>query len=141
MAIEEAEDVFANLDNIRINTYLPADTPLPKTPPKRFRKGREFVKGPIPIDWLDASAELPKSAFRTGYRLWRWAGIQKTHTDIKFSATSQGINRSSMRRGIEHLEKAGLIYVRRTPGKALRITILDVPSSANEKNSTNSEKD
>jgi hypothetical protein len=84
-----------------------------------------FLKGPIPLDWLEAAGKLPGKALHVGISLWFLSGVTKSQT-VLFNQSKQeryGVKRDAARRGIEALEKAGLISVVRKTGRQLTVTI------------------
>jgi hypothetical protein len=71
---------------------------------------------------------LPGKALHVGLMLWQEAGCAKVRT-VRFSlprAAAQGITIKTARRAVKALEKAGLVAVRRFPGRGLEVTLLDV---------------
>jgi hypothetical protein len=99
----------------------------PRKPP-RPRQGEKFLKGPIPWPWLARAFKLPGKALHVALLLWREAGCRRCGT-VRFCLNAQlpaGLNRQSARRGLRQLAGAGLVEVRRYPGKGLEVTLRDV---------------
>lgn len=117
-------------DRLRLPSSATAPIRLSTRPP-RHRPQERFVKGPIPWAWLDRAGQLPGKALGVGLVLWQKAGVTRKRTVRVCQArtTEMGLNEASARRGIRHLEQAGLIEVRRAPGQGLQITLLDVRES------------
>lgn len=98
----------------------------------RHKRGEKFLWGPVPWSWIEASMRLPVRASDVGVLLWHLAGLKKSRT-VRFShkpARAVGLDRRAVRRGLDHLERAGLISVERKPGRAPLVTILDAPATA-----------
>jgi hypothetical protein len=96
--------------------------------PPRHRPGEPFLMGPIPWAWLDRAGRLPGKALAVGLVLWRQAGLKSNRTVHLCLAGSRslGLREASARRGLKELENAGLVEVRRLPGRGIDATLLDV---------------
>ena len=95
----------------------------------RSRTKRPFLKGPIPLKWLQCAAGLPGKALQVGLALWYLAGVKRSKV-IKFSykrAEEFGTKRHAAYRGLRALEKAGLIGVEKGQGRAPMIFIEEQP--------------
>lgn len=93
-------------------------------PPRRI-DGR-FLLGPVPMLWLEAAALLKGSALAVGLQLWHRAGV-KNDMEVRFSASAMqlfGVSRFSASRSLKKLERAGLVNVVSSPGRAAVVTIL-----------------
>ena len=113
---------IGNLEQIRINLPKPVSKRLP-----RHELGEEFLKGPIPANWLKRAACLPGQAISLGLAVWFIAGIRKTRT-VALSLRKQsewGLTRFSAYRALKELERAGLVKAERRPGSSIAITLLD----------------
>ena len=44
----------------------------------RPRKGERFLKGPVPLSWLEAAAHLPGKSLHAGIALWYAAGLNRS---------------------------------------------------------------
>lgn len=94
--------------------------------PPRHRPGEPFLKGPIPWAWIEAAAGLPGRALAVGLFLWHQAGCRRVRTvRLNLSRLPGGISRQAGRRGLESLERAGLVQIDRAPGRAPTVTLLD----------------
>lgn len=85
-----------------------------------------FVKGPIPLDWIQQAAKLPGKTLQVGLTLWYLSGLQKTRT-VKLASkplAGMGVCRDAKYEALERLRCAGLIAVEQTPGSAPCVTIL-----------------
>jgi hypothetical protein len=87
---------------------------LLESPPKIL-----FLRGPIPMVWLERAASLPGKAFQLGTALWWLYGMSKGKS---FKVTQKAlkyfhISRDAASDGLKRLEQLGLIKVERNPGK------------------------
>ena len=96
--------------------------------PPRHRQGEFFLKGPIPLNWLQVAAHQPGKAIVVALELWFRAGVEKNRT-VQISLTNLRVaprlNRSSASRGLRALEEAGLVTVVRKSGRRPTATLLD----------------
>ena len=93
--------------------------------PPRHRPGEWFVKGPIPGSWLVAASEASCTALRVGLALWYLAGVVRVR-EVKptWSVWQRfGLSPDAGARGLAALEEAGLIEVKRAPGRCPVVTI------------------
>jgi hypothetical protein len=91
-----------------------------------YNEAEQFLKGPVPLPWLEAAARLPGKSLHTGVALWYAAG-QVQSESIPLSNVSShrfGLDRNAKYRALEWLEKAGLIQVKRKLGCSPMVTIL-----------------
>jgi hypothetical protein len=104
---------------------------LPGSPashrPRRSRRTDRFLKGPVPWTWLSSAMALPGKALAVGLMLWLQCGItgQYTVTFCLSRAVAEGISTTTARRAMRALESAGLVSIRRWPGRGLEVTILE----------------
>lgn len=110
----------------RLNSGSPAiGTPRSlRAGPRRHNQGK-FIRGPLPLDWLDRAAALPGRAFHVGVWLFYLKGVKRTST-VRLSGAKFGLTRWTVQRGLHELERAGLVTVERSIGKAPLVTLLDV---------------
>ncbi len=115
----------------------------PSKKPPRHRQGEKFLKGPIPWAWLERVFPLPGKALHVALLLWREAGFRRNRTVPLCLSGSlpSGLNRQSARRGLRQLAKAGLVSLRRRPGRGLEVTLNDVPTDHNSGQSPSPEGD
>jgi hypothetical protein len=94
--------------------------------PPRHLKGEGFLKGPVPLAWLEAAARLPGRSLHAGLALWYAAGLMRSATVplSNISGVRFGLDRNSKYRAIAWLEGAGLVKVERKLGRAPVVTIL-----------------
>src|SRR5579883_3424650 len=122
------------LENLRIDQRPIAEK---RITPKcvRKRKRGEFLKGPIPLAWLNQAGALPGKSLAVGMALWFLVGLKRTKMDLKLRTAVLnrfGINRKVKTRALTALEGAGLISVSRQPGKNPLVSILEVQNTGAE---------
>ncbi len=103
-------------------------TPLSPIPQKR-RQGK-FLKGPIPLDWLQVAGCLSGKALHVGVVLRYLSGVEGS-SEVKFSyslAEKFGVKRHAAYRALKALEQRGLIKIRRGNGKSPRVQLLEMPN-------------
>jgi hypothetical protein len=85
-----------------------------------------FLRGPIPLDWLQQAARLPGRALHLGIALWYLDGFQQTRTvQAKPSVIRDfGLDRYASYRALHQLEEVGLVSVVRKKGAAPMVTLL-----------------
>lgn len=90
-----------------------------------------FLKGPIPMDWLERAYCLSDRAARVAIAIWFVRGLRQAEP---FKVKGETLARFGVRhravysRALAELEGAGLIHVTRRSGQALAVTvILDEP--------------
>jgi hypothetical protein len=91
-------------------------------------EARGFLKGPVPLAWLEAAARLPGKSVHAGIALWYTAGLLRS-ASIPLSNLSGhhfGCDRHAKYRPLASLEGAGLVRVERKLGRAPIVTILEV---------------
>jgi DNA-binding MarR family transcriptional regulator len=85
-----------------------------------------FLKGPIPMAWLKAAAELPGKAFQLGIAIW-WLRPMSKSENFKLTQKALdyvGISRDATYDALKRLEARGLIRVQRSPGRRPIVGIL-----------------
>ena len=100
--------------------------PRPRKSPPKLRAGAQFLKGPIPLDWLCAAARMPGKSLQVGIAVWFLSGLNRSCIISLSNKTSHrfGLDRNSKYRGLAWLEAQGLITVERKIGRAPVVTIL-----------------
>jgi hypothetical protein len=108
----------------RLSTSPRSRPPLPK-------KGNQFLRGPIPLDWLSRAAAQPGRSLHVAIAVWFMAGLKKTNVVPISNITSLqfGLDRNAKYRALEWLENANLISVERRAGRAPIVTILEVENT------------
>jgi hypothetical protein len=97
-----------------------------------------FLKGPIPLAWLNEAAKLPGKALNLGIAIWWLAGMAKAKT-FKLTAKALDqldISRDAASSGLKRLEAQGLIRVQRAPGQRPTVEILPVASDVTKPENT-----
>jgi CRP-like cAMP-binding protein len=97
-----------------------------------------FLKGPIPMAWLNAAAKLPGKTLNLGIAIWWLAGMAKTKTfKLTGKALGQlGVSRDAASSALKRLEARGLIRVQRSPGQRPTVEILSVASDVTKSENT-----
>ena len=113
-------------DKLRLTPPVKGRTPVGKKRrlPKH-KRGEEFLKGPIPLTWLQEAARLPGKTIVVGLVIWFKVGCNKTAT-VKTSNLllhRLGVGRKAGYEGLRRLEKAGLIEVERHIGRSPVVTV------------------
>jgi DNA-binding transcriptional ArsR family regulator len=87
-----------------------------------------FLRGPVPWGWLESAARLPGQALAVSLALWRKAGMRRRRTvKLCLGRVGLGVSKQAARRAVRALEQAGLVTVRRLPGRGLEVTLRDAP--------------
>lgn len=92
---------------------------------KEKTASRLFLKGPIPLDWLQKAADLPGKALNVALALLWLDGMQKGKA-VKLTKKARiyfNFSTQAARDAISRLEKVGLIQVFRRQGEASQIVI------------------
>lgn len=95
-----------DLDRMKVRSARP--TGRNRRPP-RHAKGEGFLKGPIPLAWLEAAARLPGKSLHVGIALWYAAGLTGS-ASIPLSNLSGrrfSLDRNAKYRALRWLEGAG----------------------------------
>lgn len=94
----------------------------------RFRKFTHlFLKGPVPLLWLQQAAQLPGQCLSVGIAVWFLAGVQRTENGLAVTnalVSRFGVSRHAKNRALGHLERAGLISVLRQGRQSARVSII-----------------
>lgn len=84
-----------------------------------------FIKGPLPLDWMQRAARLPGKTLQVALALWYLAGLQKSLT-VKLSSKpldAMGVSRDAKYDALARLVAAGLVAVDQKPGQAPIVTL------------------
>ena len=124
---ESMDTPMLDLEAFRAQTPTP---PLQRAAPLSIRRSKgQFIKGPIPMDWLIKAANLSGKTIHVALELWRESGCRRSRNDIPLSTDklqSLGVGRKASYAALKHLEAAKLITVERRRGRLSRVTIIDV---------------
>lgn len=87
-----------------------------------------FIKGPLPLDWVQRAAALPGKALQVGLCLWYLAGLtQFKQVRLTSKITeAMGVSRDAKGEALKRLAQAGLVRVEQRPGCAPEVTLLEV---------------
>lgn len=94
---------------------------------KTRQPGKFFFKGPVSLDWISCMASLPGKASNLGWLLWFMVGLRRRkifRMEPKWYGFF-GLNRKAIYRGLRAMEGAELISLKRKPGAAPEVTVLD----------------
>lgn len=84
-----------------------------------------FIKGPLPLDWMQRAARLPGKTLHVALALWYLAGLQKSHS-VKLASKpleAMGVSRDAKYDALSRLVAAGLVTVHQQPGQAPVVTL------------------
>jgi hypothetical protein len=97
---------------------------LGRRPPRPLR-GEYFLRGPVPLQWLERSGQCPGKALHVGIVLWFQAGLTgKREIPLGRKELARfGVSRYSASRALIAMELAGLISVIRLLGRKRIVTI------------------
>lgn len=131
------DDFFDNPDRLRLQSsqqgrHSPTNEKRAAQFPQTRRVNGEFVKGPLPLNWLSSACKLRgKSPLTVALAILFEVGRRKSNEIVLTTAICErfGVNRKAKYRGLSALEAAGLILVNRRPRKNPILTVLDVAES------------
>jgi hypothetical protein len=117
-----------NIDRFTL-PYTAIPPSRPRTTHRRLRD--PFLRGPVPMLWLNAAARLPGKALHVGIRLWFLCGLTSSRrVQLSLSQMQElGFDRKTAARGLLALQLAGLVEVERHQGRNPRVTIMRGRSS------------
>jgi hypothetical protein len=127
------DDVFIDADRLRLPqeqmpTQSGATSAGARPPAKSRRINGEFLRGPIPLNWLSTASGLPgKAPLAVALAIWFERGRRKSNTIILTTAIIKrfGVGRKAKYTGLQALEAAGLIEVQRTPRRNPIVRVLE----------------
>ena len=104
-----------------------SEHPTEATQKRWQQQSKPFIKGPIPLSWVQCASQLPGKAWSVGTVLFYLAGMAKTKTVVLSFKLLQsfGVDRFATYRALTALENAKLVTVKREAGKRPKVTILD----------------
>lgn len=97
-----------------------------------------FLKGHIPMAWLNAAAKLPGKTLNVGIAIWWLAGMSK-NTSFKITGRALeelGVSRDAASDALKRLEAHGLILVKRSPGQRPTVQIVPVAQGVTKRENT-----
>lgn len=127
-------DDFPTLDQLRLPDqqffkHVPSTPKELKISPKHPKIQGEFLKGPIPLDWLGRAAKLPgKASLATALAIMFEVGRRRSQEIVLTTAILLrfGVNRKAKYRALIQLENAGLISVVRQPRRNPLVAVLPI---------------
>ena len=111
---------------------IPTKIVTPGTAPATKIAKVYFLRGPIPLPWLQRAASLPGKAYALGTILWWFKGMNPTKP-IKVTTKSLkgfSVSEDAYRDGLKRLEEAGLVSVMRNKGQRALIEIIVLEDEA-----------
>ena len=103
-------------------------------------RGGRFVRGPIPLDWLEVAVPLGRKALHVAMAIWYCYGF-KQEIVIKLTPTKLkpfGVTTETARTILHKFEAAGLVSVDRKRGRSPLVTIKPI-TNQREENDINGE--
>jgi DNA-binding transcriptional ArsR family regulator len=94
---------------------------------QRKRRAKEFLRGPVPLNWLAGALSVGKRAIAVGLLLWFRKGCLRGSEELTVSQRQYGqfgLSKATFSRGLRALETAHLVKVDRKPGRKPRIEIV-----------------
>ena len=91
-------------------------------------KGGRFIKGPIPLDWIEVAIPLGRKAINVAMAIWYCYGF-KHETEIKLTPTKLKpfrVTTETARTILHKFEAAGLVSVDRKQGRSPLVTIKSI---------------
>jgi hypothetical protein len=110
---------------------LPTPNVLPAVTGKPGRKVRKvdglFLKGPVPMWWLELARKQGGPALWLGTCLWLLRGLRKSDTFVLSNVflDEHGMQPDAKWRALRKLERVGLVRVERRGRKNPTVTIID----------------
>ena len=109
----EGEEIAEIVDGVTGESFTPEEYAARKSKKSTGKQAGHFIKGPLPVIWIERAGELSKSALLLGLGLFFIQGLNRGGK-FKLSPSrlaELGIDRYAKRRGLKQLESAGLIRV------------------------------
>jgi hypothetical protein len=98
---------------------------------QRGVEDERYLKGPVPLAWLETAAKLRGRSLHVGLVLWYAAGLSRS-ASVHLSnvlCSRFGIDRNAKYRALHSLEDAGLVAVKRKRGRSPLVIILECSST------------
>ena len=88
---------------------------------------KKFIKGPIPLAWLDPVLLKGGRVLNVALAIWYQVGMRKKRTITLPRTTTRlfRVTRNNVWRALRYMEEVRLIFVLRRKGKLSHITVLD----------------
>ena len=91
-----------------------------------------FIKGPLPLDWIERAAALPGKVLHVALALWFQMGLEGAST-VKLGQKRMSrfsVSRDARYDALRRLVEAGLIEIQQLPGQAPLVTVVHRPIQA-----------
>lgn len=105
---------------------VPGTKPIENKPNSHDGRSR-FLRGPVPLPWLQRAAALPGKALHLGIVLWFLAGVTKRQSGMSLEPSRLrefAVSRHAAYRALGSLEAAQLVRVTRHRGRAARVDLI-----------------
>ena len=86
-----------------------------------------YLRGPIPLAWLQKAARLPGRALAVGMAVWHLAGLRGSQQHLSLSTERLapfGVSRYAKDRALRYLIAAGLVTVARKKGRSPSVSLI-----------------
>ncbi|MBM4049423.1 MAG: hypothetical protein FJ279_30375 [Planctomycetes bacterium] len=96
-----------------------------------------YLRGPIPLSWIERAARLPGQALAVGMALWHLAGLRSAQQHLSLSTerlAAFGVSRYAKDRALRNLSTAGLVAVDRKKGRSPRVSLITRSKSRRARN-------
>ena len=91
-----------------------------------------FIKGPLPLNWIERAAALPGKALHVALALWFQMGLEGA-TTVKLGqkrVARFAVSRDAKYDALRRLAEAGLIEVEQRPGQSVQVTLVQIGNQA-----------
>ncbi len=122
-----------NIENVRSVLVLQDKSANPPKFPRHKLK-EHFLKGPIPLSWLEAVGQLHGRTMNVAVAIWYLAGMNLKSNVVHLTGKTLrkfGVKQKTGYRALRALEKAGLIVCERRRGSCPLVTVLEAPTLSN----------
>jgi hypothetical protein len=115
------------LHDMKLISPTQCSTPRKTTRCPKRAKYKQFVSGPIPLEWLSRAAHLSDKSLHVGIALWymRYLTNSKTVKLSKKTLEIFDISRWTVRRALNLMKAGGLVAVDSHTGRSPLVTIID----------------
>jgi hypothetical protein len=123
--------VAISINELKLRESVPRLNSTPDQKAPHPKQGRRFLRGPIPLDWINAATRASGrgSGLQVALALWYLSGLNRQARTVKLRGSvlrAMGLDRHAGYRGLKALENANLIEVERRPGRCPVVTLLDI---------------
>jgi len=96
---------------------------------KKVKRDKQaFVRGPIPLSWVQEASRLPGKALAVAMAVYYRDGFEGKREPVAITGKlleGFGVNTKAGYRALAALEQAGLIAVERHRGRCPRVTLIE----------------